>query len=92
LRLFRDGAWTDPERIVGVPVSQHTVASVQNLVDCLESGDEPELSSHRALRATELIFATYESSRRRGRIPLPLDVDDSALLTMLADGTIGGPS
>ena len=62
----------------------------QNLVDCLQSGDEPELSSHRALRATELIFATYESSRRRGRILLPLDVDDSALLTMLAQGTIGG--
>jgi predicted dehydrogenase len=90
LRLLRGGAWTDPQRTVGVPASQHTVASVQNLVDCLESGDEPELSSHRALRATELIFATYESSRRRGRILLPLDVDDSALLTMLAQGTIGG--
>ena len=73
-----------------MPASQRTVASVQSLVDCLGSGDEPGLSSHRALRATELIFATYESSRRRGRILLPLDVDDSALLTMLAQGTIGG--
>jgi|TARA_B100001964_G_scaffold220092_1_gene262813 predicted dehydrogenase len=90
LRLFRDGAWTDPDRTVGVPVPEHTIASVRNLVDCLESDDEPELSSHRALRATELIFATYESSRRRGRVVLPLDVDDSALLSMLADGTIGG--
>jgi predicted dehydrogenase len=92
LRLFRDGGWTDPARTLGVPVSQQTVASIRDLVDCLESGDEPELSSHRALRATELIFATYESSRRRGRILLPLDVDDSALLTMLAQGTIGSSS
>jgi UDP-N-acetylglucosamine 3-dehydrogenase len=92
LRLFRDGQWSDPERNQGVPVAQHTVASVGNLVDCLESGAEPELSSHRALRATELIFATYESSRRRGRVILPLEIDDSPLLTMLADGTITPPA
>lgn len=90
VRLVRDGKWTDPELTLGVPVSKHTIASVSNLVDCMESGAEPELSSHKALRATELIFATYESCRRRGRVVLPLDVDDSALLTMLADGSIGG--
>jgi UDP-N-acetylglucosamine 3-dehydrogenase len=90
LRLFRGGQWTPAERPLGVPVAQHTIASVSNLIDALASGDEPELSSHRALRATELIFATYESSRRRGRVILPLDVDDSALLTMLTDGTVGG--
>lgn len=63
-----------------------TILSVQNLLDCLESGAEPELSSARALRATELIFATYESSRRRARIVLPLETEDSALLTGLEAG------
>jgi len=43
------------------------------------------LSGRRALRATELIFATYESSRRRGRVDLPLDIDDSPLLAMMAE-------
>jgi hypothetical protein len=33
------------------------------------------VSARRALQATELIFATYESSRRRGRIDLPLTTD-----------------
>jgi UDP-N-acetylglucosamine 3-dehydrogenase len=52
---------------------------VLDLVDALKTGREPELSARRALRATELIFATYESSRRRGRVDLPLDVDESPL-------------
>ncbi len=58
------------------------------LVDAVQTGREPELSGRKAMQATELIFATYESSRRRGKIILPLDVDDSALLTMLEDGTM----
>lgn len=40
-------------------------------------------------RCTELIFATYESSRRRGRVDLPLEVEDSPLLSMLEEGVIG---
>jgi predicted dehydrogenase len=56
---------------------------VLDLIDALKSGREPELSARRALQATELIFATYESSRRRGRVDLPLDIDDSPLLAML---------
>jgi predicted dehydrogenase len=63
-----------------------TVLSVRDLLECLESGQEPELSSRKALAATELIFATYESSRRRGRVTLPLDIDDSPLLTGLKQG------
>ena len=50
---------------------------VLDLIDALKAGREPELSGRRALRATELIFATYESSRRRGRVELPLEGDVS---------------
>jgi UDP-N-acetylglucosamine 3-dehydrogenase len=50
---------------------------VLDLIDALKSGREPELSGCRALRATELIFATYESSRRGGRIDLPLGAIES---------------
>ncbi|MCC9074563.1 Gfo/Idh/MocA family oxidoreductase [Litorilinea aerophila] len=73
-----------------VPVSEglHGQEFVQrgvlDLIDALKTGREPELSARRALRATELIFATYESSRRRGRVDLPLTIDDSPLQAMLA--------
>ena len=40
------------------------------------------------LRATELIFATYESSRRRGRVDLPLAVEDSPFLSMVESGVM----
>ena len=42
------------------------------------------LSSRKALQATELIFATYESARRGARVTLPLEIDGSPLLEILA--------
>ena len=62
---------------------------MQDLISSLEEGRESELSLEKALRATEIIFAIYESSRRRARIDLPLQARDSAFLTMLKDGQIG---
>ena len=56
---------------------------VLDLIDALKTSREPELSGRRALQATELIFATYESSRRRGRVDLPLEIEDSPLADML---------
>ena len=46
---------------------------ILDVIDALKTGREPELSARRTLRATEPIFATYESSRRGGRIELPLE-------------------
>lgn len=63
-----------------------TILSVLDLIDAVKNDREPELIGWKALQATELIFATYESSRRRAKIKLPLDVDDSALVTMLESG------
>ncbi len=52
---------------------------IQDLCNALDQGFEPELSGRKALMATELIFATYESSRQGKRIDLPLSVADSAI-------------
>jgi len=60
--------------------------AIADAIACLESKQEPELAARRALRSTELIFATYESSRLRQRIDLPLRAKDSAFLTMLEEG------
>ena len=66
-----------------------SVAGVLESLAALKAKREPELSSRKALMATELIFATYESSRRRARIDLPLKAKDSALLSMIEAKEIG---
>ena len=90
VRLLRPGAngWETPD-LSDIPKGDDTVFSVLDLVDSVKTGREPELSGRKALQGAELIFATYESSRRRAKITLPLTVDDSALLTMVANGDIG---
>ena len=90
VRLLRAGSdgWETPD-LSDIPKGDDTVLSVLDLVDSVKTGREPELSGRKAIQGAELIFATYESSRRRAKINLPLTVDDSALLTMVANGDIG---
>lgn len=64
------------------------ISAISDLVDALKTGREPELAGRKALQATELIFATYESSRRRGRIDLPLEIDDCPFVSMLEAGAL----
>ena len=61
---------------------------VLDLIEALKTGREPELAARKALQATELIFAAYESARLRARVDLPLTIEDSPLLTMLMEGVI----
>ncbi|WP_374178940.1 Gfo/Idh/MocA family protein [Leifsonia sp. WHRI 6310E] len=63
-----------------------TEAAVADLVDALQRGTEPVLDVRHALAGAEIIFATYESARSRGRVSLPLGVYDNALTTGVADG------
>jgi hypothetical protein len=41
------------------------------------------------LQATELIFASWESARRRGRVDLPLEIEDNPLEDMVEAGQLG---
>ena len=90
IRVMRSGSsdWEIPNLSGIATHDDASVCSVMDLVDAVQTGREPVLSGRKALAATELIFATYESSRRRGKVTLPLDVDDSALISMLGDGSI----
>ena len=90
IRVMHEGAdgWQIPS-LDDVPNGDDTVFSVLDLIDCLKTGREPVLSGRKALQATELIFSTYESSRKRARIYLPLDIEDSPLLSMMEAGMIG---
>jgi predicted dehydrogenase len=82
------GAWRAVEVGERDAYVETTVANVVDLADALKTGREPECSGRKALQATEIIFATYESSRRRGRVDLPLDIEDSPLQSMLDSGEI----
>lgn len=62
---------------------------IRDAIHCLATGREPELSARKAFQATEFIFGTYESARRRGRVTFPLDIDDNPLHTMLDAGEVG---
>jgi predicted dehydrogenase len=91
IRVMHEDAsgWEVPDLKDAVPPGGDTTLSVLDLIDCLKTGREPVLSGRKALQATELIFATYESSRRRARIYLPLEIEDSPLITMLEKGMLG---
>ena len=91
LRVMHEGAsgWEVPSLEGVVPPGGDTTLSVLDLIDCLKTGREPVLSGRKALQATELIFATYESSRKRARIYLPLEIEDSPLISMLEAGMLG---
>jgi UDP-N-acetylglucosamine 3-dehydrogenase len=62
--------------------------AIADMLTCLDTGAVPQLASERALRATEIIFATHESSRRRARVDLPLPPGPCAMLAMLASGEL----
>ena len=64
------------------------VLSVLDLLRCVESGEEPALSSRTALASTELLFAAYESALQRAQVVLPLEAEDWAFSSMLEDGTL----
>lgn len=64
--------------------------AIADLVDCLKTGREPELCARHAMNATEIIFACYESSRRRGRVDMPLTIEDSPLVSMIEAGHLAG--
>ena len=57
--------------------------AIADIVEAVLTGREPELSAWKALNATEIIFACYESSRRRAMIRLPLDIEDNPLAEMI---------
>lgn len=88
LRIRRAGqaGWEELDTRESIHDDQAIHRGIADLLRCLDTGDRPQLASENALRATEIIFATHESSRRRGRVDLPLPPGPDAMLTMLGTG------
>jgi len=62
--------------------------AIADVVRSLEEGEESELRAENALKATEVIFACWESVRRRARVDLPLSIEDNPLESMVAEGEL----
>ena len=60
--------------------------TIADVVDALETGRKPLTDAQNALDTTEILFGAYESARRRGRVDLPLEIDDSPLADLLKAG------
>lgn len=88
LRMWAKGQsdWQTVPCAEGLHGDEYVKRAILDLVDALKNGREPELAGRKAIQAAELTFATYESSRRRGRVELPLQIEDSPFLAMLASG------
>jgi UDP-N-acetylglucosamine 3-dehydrogenase len=88
-RLAGEKEWTAPDTggasIHGPGFIDRAVADV---VDCLLKGRKCQLDASNALIATEIIFGAYESSRRRGRVDFPLDIEDNPLAEMVKSGAL----
>jgi hypothetical protein len=62
--------------------------ATSGVVESLETGAESPLAGRIGLNTAEIVFAGYESVRRRGRVDLPLDVDDNPFESLVADGEL----
>jgi len=90
LRIRRAGqvAWEIVDTGENIHDDKAIYRGIADILACLDTGGVPQLASERALRATEIIFATHESSRRRARVDLPLPPGRCAMLSMLASGEL----
>lgn len=72
----------------GLHDAVYTERAIADLIEALRAGREPTSSARHTLSATEIIFAIFESSRRRGRVDLPLTIQDNPLAAMVDSGDL----
>ncbi|RYG47995.1 Gfo/Idh/MocA family oxidoreductase, partial [bacterium] len=85
---YDDPAWRPPAFDEGTQEGQ-MADMVREVLDCLESGAESEVSWQHALRAAEIIYGAYESARIHERVALPLvGVEGNPLWEMLDEGPV----
>jgi UDP-N-acetyl-2-amino-2-deoxyglucuronate dehydrogenase len=82
--VYSDPTWTFP--VFDSQPEEQMIGVVKNAIDAWEQGIEPDLSYRKAYRANEILFALYESARRRERVTLPLEgVTGNPLFAMLEE-------
>lgn len=88
LRIRQDGDGWEPID-VEVEFSGSVATGIDSAVEALETGSKSPLRAANALNTTEILFAGHESSRRRGRVELPLSgVYDHPLASLVEAGEV----
>lgn len=67
---------------------EYIYRAIEDVLESLETGREPETAAWKALQSTQLIFGAWESARRSGRVDLPLTIDDNPLEAMVEEGRL----
>jgi predicted dehydrogenase len=84
VRDMQSTGWEDIDTSVPEGQLDGFALAFGNIAHCLDTGDEPELSARKALRATELIFSAYYSAQHGGKVTLPLIVEDQGIYSRIA--------
>jgi predicted dehydrogenase len=88
LGLVARNAPVVPDDLFGSPHVPHVATGIADVIEAYRTGTDSALRAELALQGTELIFAAYESVRSRGRVDLPLEVDDNPLEAMVEEGLL----
>lgn len=84
--VYNDSNWKAPE-VDKDYVDTNLFRAFPHVIDCFETGKESELSYKKALKASEIIFAFYESVRKREIVNLPISgFTDNPFITMYENG------
>lgn len=86
--LVRASRKVSPRVADRLAVQNYTERAIEAVISTLGRDEMCGLEARYALEADELIFASWESSRRRGRVDLPLGVDDNPLESMVESGEL----
>jgi len=82
---YDDPSWQPPDLATDEDKAHVMKDVYRDTLDRLEDGAEPVLSYRKALRAAEIIFALYESARRRERVELPLEAPDAGMASLVEE-------
>jgi len=88
-RTHRDGEWTrvDTEG-EGLHAQEFINRAIRDAVASYRAGTRAMMDGHNAIKGTEAIFAVWESSRRRGVVPVPIEAEDNPLNAMVEAGDL----
>lgn len=84
--VYDDCDWKVPEYDKDYK-DTNLLRAFSHIIDCYEKGIESELSYKKALKAAEIIFAFYESVRRRQIVHIPVSgFTDNPFISMYENG------
>lgn len=87
-RITGRSAWEERE-FSEEPAAEHRRSAADVIRQLEDPTHRSLLSADYAIQSTEVIFATYYSSKMRMRVDLPLEYDGNALVDMVEEGEVG---